>query len=126
MILADKVRQAVEEFEEIKLLYLFGSQVGKKSTELSDYDFAIFLDEKTSGNREKEIILRLSAKLSLILKRNNIDLVILNRSLSPLLKFMVLKEGKLLYQKEPYRVIVEPTIYSEYFDFQLFKHLPNI
>ena len=126
MILEEAVKKVVKEFSEIKLIYLFGSQAEKKITKLSDYDFAIYLDEKTSAEKEKEIVLQLNAKLSLILKSNNIDIIVLNKSLSPVLKYMVLKEGKIIYQKEPYRLIVEPAIYNEYFDFQVFKRSHSI
>ena len=36
---------------------------------------------------------------------------------SPELKFNVIKEGKLIYEVEPYKVIIEPKILNEYFDF---------
>lgn len=126
MIPVEKVKQIAQKFSEVKLLYLFGSQAENKITKLSDYDFAIYLDEKTSAEKEKEIVLQLNAKLSLILKSNNIDIVVLNKSISPVLKYMVLKEGKIIYQKEPYRLIVEPAIYNEYFDFQVFKRSHSI
>lgn len=126
MISLEKLKTIVAQFEEVKLVYLFGSQAKDRSMPLSDFDFAIYLKENTSEQRQKEIILSLIAKLSLALKSNNIDIVVLNKKLSPVLKYMVIKEGRLLYQKEPYKLIAEPAIYSEYFDFQVFKRVHNL
>ncbi len=126
MIPLGKLRGIVSQFDEIKLLYVFGSRARNKTTPLSDYDFAIYLDEKTSKQKEKDIILQLIARLSIILKSNKVDVVVLNKTLSPILKYMVLKEGKLIYQKEPYKLIAEPAIYNEYFDFQVFKRIHNL
>ena len=114
------------QYEEIKLVYLFGSQATKKATPLSDFDFALYLDPNINIQREKEIILKLISEISLIINNNNIDIVSLNRSPSSLLKFNVLKEGRLIYQKPPYKILVEPTIYNEYFDFQTFTQSHNL
>lgn len=116
-----KLNSLFTRYKEIKLVYLFGSQATKKTTPLSDFDFAIYLDEKTSLNRKNDIILTLIAKISAILKTDKLDLVILNNSILPLLKFNVLKEGILIYQQPPYKVLVEPAIYNEYFDFKIFS-----
>lgn len=108
------------QYEEIKLVYLFGSQATKKTTPLSDFDFALYLDPNIDIQKEKEITLKLIYEISLVVKNNNIEIVSLNKSASSLLKFNILKEGRLIYQKPPYKVLVEPTIYNEYFDFQTF------
>ena len=112
-------------YKEIKLVYLFGSQATKKTTSLSDYDFAVYLDPKTTINRKKEIILILITEISVILKTNNIDLLVLNNAMFPLLKFNILKEGVLIYQQPPYKILVEPAIYNEYFDFKIFSQIHN-
>ncbi len=114
------------QYKEIKLVYLFGSQAKKKTSPLSDYDFAVYLDKSTSINGKKDILLELNFKLSLMLKTNNIDVVILNKSLSPLLQFNIVKDGILIYEKDPYRLLVESEILSYYFDFQVFKKTYNI
>lgn len=106
--------------DEIKLVYLFGSQAKNKTSSLSDYDFAVYFDQNIDSNRLKEIVLTLIPEISLIIKSEEIDLVILNQPISPLLKFNILKEGSLIYQQPPYRLIVEPAIYNEYFDFKTF------
>ncbi|MEK7522752.1 MAG: nucleotidyltransferase domain-containing protein [Patescibacteria group bacterium] len=113
-------------YKEIKLVYLFGSQVTKKTTPLSDYDFAIYLDEKTPSIRKNDIILDLNFRISSILKTNSVDVVILNNFLSPLLKFNIINDGKLIYEKIPYRLMIEPQIFDQYFDFKIFQNIYNI
>lgn len=106
--------------KEIKLVYLFGSRAKSKTSPLSDYDFAVYFDQDLNSNRLKELVLSLISEISSILKSEKIDLVVLNQAISSLLKFNILKEGKLIYQQPPYRLIVEPAIYNEYFDFKTF------
>ncbi|MBI5122314.1 nucleotidyltransferase domain-containing protein [Candidatus Roizmanbacteria bacterium] len=113
-------------YKEIKLVYLFGSQATKKTTPLSDFDFAVYLDEKTPSIRKNDIILDLNFQISSTLKTNNVDVVMLNNSLSPLLKFNIINDGKLIYEKTPYRLMVEPQIFDQYFDFKIFQNIYNI
>ena len=56
-------------------------------------------------------------KISRLLGTDKIDVVILDMAESPELKYSIIKEGKLIYEKEPYRVLLEPKILNEYFDF---------
>lgn len=121
-----KLNNLFSRYEEIKLVYLFGSQVTKKTTPLSDYDFALYLDPAINIRKEKEIILELISEISIIVKNNNIEIVSLNRSSSSLLKFNILKEGLLIYQKPPYKILIEPAIYNEYFDFKIFSQSNNL
>lgn len=113
-------------YKEIKLVYLFGSQATKKTTPLSDFDFALYLAPNISVKKEKEIVLKLISEISSIVKNNNIEIVSLNRSFSSLLKFSILKEGLLIYQKPPYKILIEPAIYNEYFDFKTFSQTYNL
>jgi len=103
-------------YSQIKLVYLFGSQVNKTSGPLSDYDFAFYIDEKDK-NKLFDLKLDLIGKLSQILKSDKIDVVILNMVESPELKYNIIKDGKLIFEREPYRILVEPQILNNYFDF---------
>ncbi len=113
------------QYQEIKLVYLFGSQAKNQEGPLSDFDFAVYL-ETNDLQRKKDIVLELNSKLSLLLKTNKLDLVIINNVSSSLLKFNILKDGKLIYEKIPYRLIVEPKILDNYFDFQVFQKIHNL
>ena len=110
-------------YPEIKLVYLFGSRATGSEGRLSDYDCAIYLDTKDK-TRMYEIKFDMIVSISRLLKTDRIDVGILNLTDSPDLKYMIIKESCLIYEKEPFKVIVEPRILNEYFDFQkmLDKH----
>jgi len=44
-------------------------------------------------------------------------LLILHTVETPELKYNIIAEGKLIYEKEPYKILVESKILNEYFDF---------
>ena len=104
-------------YREIKLVYIFGSQTGDAVSPLSDYDFAIYLDAENK-KRMYDIKFELFDRLSRALKTDKVDIVILNLTESPELKYAIIKYGRLILEEEPYKVIVEPRIMNEYFDFQ--------
>ncbi|TAN44519.1 MAG: nucleotidyltransferase domain-containing protein [Nitrospirae bacterium] len=112
----DKLRPFFESCPEIKLVYFFGSRAKQSHGKLSDYDFAIYLE---SRNRERmyEIKIDTIVALSRLLKSDKIDVVILNLTVNSDLKYLIVKEGRLIYEKEPFKLLVEPKIYNEYFDF---------
>lgn len=104
-------------YAEIKLVYFFGSKAICKDTSFSDYDFAIYFDSRDK-KRMYEIKFELFDRISRLLKTDNIDIVILNMAESPELKYLIIKEGRLIFKTEPFKVIVEPKILNEYFDFR--------
>lgn len=116
----DKIKQLIpifKKYPEVKLAYLFGSRANGKIGPLSDYDFAVYIDEKDSIKRF-DIRLEIMGKLSSILKTDAIDLIVLNEIYSPELKFHVIRYGKVIYEVEPYKLFVEPQILNDFFDFK--------
>jgi predicted nucleotidyltransferase len=118
-----KIRNAVKLHPEIKLFYSFGSMATNNAGPMSDYDFAVYL----SGKNKKAMLdlkIDLQNELSRLLKTDKVDIVILNTAESAELKFNIIKEGKLIFDREPFKVIVEPKILNEYFDFHhsLLRH----
>lgn len=103
-------------FPLIKLAYLFGSRATGSYGPMSDYDFAFYLDEEDKSKR-LDIRINIETAIALFLKRDDIDIVILNDSDMPELNFEIIN-GKLIYEKEPYKVIIEPQIINEFIDFQ--------
>ena len=85
---------------------------------MSDYDFAVYLHEKDK-KKMFDAQLGLIGKVTKVLKTDNVDIVILNTVEMPELKYNIIKDGKLIYEQEPFRVIVEPKILMEYFDFNI-------
>lgn len=114
-----------EEYPEVKLVYLFGSRATGKDSPLSDYDFAVYLDTRDT-RRMHDIRFELYDRVGRLLKEDNIDIVILNLVESPEFKYFVIKDGKLLFEREPFRVLVEPRILNEYFDFQMLLRRYNL
>lgn len=110
------LRKIFEKFLALKLVYVFGSRARGQAGVLSDYDFAVYFDE-TSAKRRFDLGLELQAALMRCLKVNEIDMVFLNDTDGPELKYSIIQEGKLIYEVEPFKVIVEPMIMNEYFDF---------
>lgn len=103
-------------YPQIKLAYFFGSRAKGKESALSDYDFAVYLEEKDK-NKRFETKLSLMGKLSHKIGRDEVDVVVLNDTESPELKYNIIKEGELIYEEEPYKLLIEPRILNEYFDF---------
>ena len=84
----------------VQSAYLFGSQAMGKATKFSDYDFAVLLSEKVKEKSYSKYQLEIISELLRIVKTNHLDLVVLNDSKIPLfLKYNVIKEGKVIYEK---------------------------
>ncbi|MCG2686765.1 nucleotidyltransferase domain-containing protein [Candidatus Parcubacteria bacterium] len=105
-------------YPEIKLVYFFGSRAKNNYGPLSDYDFAIFLDEKDKKKMFK-IKLEMLDKISRALKTDKVDIVILNILNAPEMKYNIITKRKLIFEKEPFKILTEPKILMEYFDFRM-------
>jgi uncharacterized protein len=114
----EKLSKIFKLYPKIKLVYFFGSRARNESGPLSDYDFAFYLDERDK-KEISEIRLGLIDKMSRVLKTDKIDVVMLNTTESPELKYNIIKDGKLIFEKEPFKVLIEPRILNEYFDFKI-------
>jgi predicted nucleotidyltransferase len=113
-----KLKSIFKSYPEIKLVYFFGSRAAGKESSLSDYDFAVYLDTKDK-KAMYEIRFELFSAISILLKTDKIDIVILNLTEAPELKYCIIKEGSLIFERKPFKVLVEPNILNEYFDFQI-------
>jgi len=117
---AEIIKKTVSVFERyptIKLVYFFGSKATNEAGPLSDYDFAVYADEHDK-KKLSDMKIAVLNELSIILETDAIDVVILNTTEQPELKYHIITEGKLIYEKEPFRIVVEPRILNEYFDFR--------
>ncbi|OIP22670.1 nucleotidyltransferase [bacterium CG_4_10_14_0_2_um_filter_33_32] len=119
----EKIKEIFSQYPQVKLVYLFGSQARKNIGPLSDYDFAMYLDEKNSI-KMYDLQYIILAKLSRLLKTDQIDIVILNLTNKPALKYNIITEGILILEKEYFKTLIEPRILNEYFDFRdsLIRH----
>lgn len=120
-----KIIDIFSSYPEVKLAYFFGSRAKGKEGPLSDYDFAVYLDEKDK-KKMFDIKFKLYGELSLFLKTDKVDVVILNITESPELKYSIIRDGKLILVREPFKVLIEPKILNEYFDFHLMLSRYNL
>jgi len=94
--------------------YLFGSQAAGAATPLSDVDIAVLLDAGTPCPGEVQVML--ISDLMGALRRNDVDVVILN-SASPLLRQRAVARGRLLYcRDDAVRAEFEAATLREYLD----------
>ncbi|KKQ74180.1 MAG: hypothetical protein US96_C0039G0016 [Candidatus Woesebacteria bacterium GW2011_GWB1_38_5b] len=111
------IKQIFQADEKVKLAYLIGSQATSDTGPLSDYDFAIYLDERdTKKIFEKRV--EIQDKIARVLKTNSVDVSVLDEVEEPEFKYSAITQGKLIFEREPYKIIVEPRIMNEYFDFR--------
>ena len=124
--MSQKSYQKIFQKYPIQVAYLFGSQATGKTTKLSDYDFAVLLDKKVEKNQYSQYQLEIISELLKIVKTDHLDLVILNNLKIPLfLKYNVIKEGKVIYEKnktaENERKDLEFNILRRWLDEQYFE-----
>lgn len=101
---------------EIDFAYLFGSLATGRDGPLSDVDVAFFLNGKRSNFFKTR--LTVITDLMDLFNRNEIDAIPLNDA-SPLLRFKVIKNGCLLFQKnKSQRINFEIKSSFEYLDFK--------
>jgi predicted nucleotidyltransferase len=110
------VKKISQEEEAILFCYLFGSTTSGKTIPTSDIDLAVYLNKKECKDFFDKR-LELIAKFSKNLKKET-DVVILNTA-PPFLRYVVLKEGKLIFERdEGQRIDFELKSLNEYFDFK--------
>ncbi len=119
-ILGNHIDGLVEKHN-IKLMYIFGSYATNKNTENSDLDIAVLLEGKPDAFVKLEIL----DELVEILRREDIDLVILNR-VDIVLQFQEIKYGKVVYMKDMLtKVLYESRVMDFYMDMEHFRRLRN-
>jgi len=97
--------------------YLFGSRARGNHSPISDYDFAVQLDESKINKRKyADLKINLIGDLSRALKIDNIDVVILNGA-PLLLRHRILKDRKVLFcRSQLKRIRNEARILIDYLD----------
>lgn len=111
-----KLKEIFEKRSSCGVVYLFGSQVSGKTHARSDYDIAVYFDEKDVVKRH-DTLFELAGEISRVFQSDDIDIHSLNDLENPLLKYNIIAKGKVVFEREPYRVIIEPRILNDYFDF---------
>ena len=115
--LIEQLKSILARFSTIKVAYLFGSQANGTAGPLSDYDIAIYTDA-AAPSEDFKLRIDIANAVSKELKTDAVEVLSLNSTESPELKFAVIRDGILLKEVEPFKVMVEPKIMNEYFDFR--------
>ncbi|MDI6641401.1 MAG: nucleotidyltransferase domain-containing protein [Elusimicrobiota bacterium] len=113
--------------KEIRFAYLFGSQAQKKTTQLSDVDIAVFIEEKFYARTKNSFSYQagLITDLIFVLKTENIDVVILNEA-PPLLAHRVIRDGILIDCKDELeRIYFQVKAIREYIDTQKIRYIED-
>jgi predicted nucleotidyltransferase len=112
----------MKEEDEVIAVYIFGSTF-KKYKFKEDLDIAILVKDTALKEGITKLQNKFYTKLRYSLKRQDIDIVILNTA-SLLLKYQVIKEGKLVYEKDiEERIDFEVKTMLLYFDFLPIREL---
>lgn len=110
--------------EEVLFCYLFGSFACQNFNSKSDVDVAVFLDEEKNKDFFKTR-LGLIANLSKLLKKEA-DVIVLNDVSSVFFKYVILKEGKLIFARDAEEMInFELKATRDYYDFLPFSEAYN-
>ncbi|MBT9141014.1 MAG: hypothetical protein DDT30_01600 [Dehalococcoidia bacterium] len=109
----EKLTSYFKDNKNVLLVILFGSFATLDETPLSDIDIAVLLDVKIPLMDE----LKLSAELSMILKRDDVDLVLL-RNAPVNIAHKALSTGRIIYKGDYFKVadFIEDTLnaYRDY------------
>ena len=82
----------------VQAAYIFGSLVSGRARPDSDIDLAVLVSDGVMRGNPFQYRLALMTDLMGLLKRNDIDLILLNQA-PPLLAHRVLKKGKLIFER---------------------------
>lgn len=99
------------------LAYLFGSRAGGYAKTDSDFDIAVYLRDKKKKKDLFKKKMNLIREASRILKTERVDVVIIDEIRSPVLKFAIIKEGKVIFSSnESARIDLELSMINQYHD----------
>ncbi len=112
----DALATALAADEEVLAAYLFGSQARGEAGSLSDVDVAVWLRGVPSVSESHHRHLALIGAAASALKSDEVQVVVLNTA-PPLLAHRVLRDGRLLVDRDPRaRVRSETAVILEYLD----------
>ncbi|NJD52236.1 MAG: nucleotidyltransferase domain-containing protein [Candidatus Methanoperedens sp.] len=101
--------------DSVILAYLFGSTVRGDAGRLSDVDIGVLIDENLSKIDRFDLELKMMGEIAALIKKNKIDLIILNEA-PLLLAYNIVKDGTILKSSETKRVQFETKLLSMYLD----------
>lgn len=96
---ADATGPLFDRYPEIDAVWLFGSRADSTANDASDYDFAFLCAPGTPAPACRQLQMELGGRLTLALHHDRVDVVCLNTSLSSELKFAVVEDGVVIFDR---------------------------
>ena len=94
----ETLQEVFFEYEQIAFAYLFGSVAAGEQTALSDIDIAVYL--RKYAHFSFEDTLQFQGDCCRILKRNDVDVLIINKTRSLLLLEDIIRNGQIIYNTD--------------------------
>ncbi len=125
----NKITEILRTFEEIDFAYLFGSYANGTETPLSDVDIAVYLNNNCNFKDNNKYPYGyesfLIGRLSIVLKTDKIDLVLLNKA-DLLICEKIYNTGMLLFEKDRLkRIKIENSVRKEFIDTEHYRKIKS-
>lgn len=115
----ENIKNMLDKEPSVIFAYLYGSRAKGNVNHKSDWDIGIYFT-KESLEIDPWHDFKIGAKLSQILK-SEVEVVVLNKTLSPILGFEIIGRGKLLVDKDKnLRLDFENRVLRNYYDWLYF------
>lgn len=121
-----QLRTILSQSQWVSFAYLFGSRAQDKAGRLGDWDIAVYIADAWLERNPVWQKIKIEDEISLALKTDNIQVVILNAIDAPLFAFTIISKGILLADKNrELREIFECNILRRFHDWQYYldRHL---
>ncbi len=121
-----QIRTILSQNQLVDFSYLFGSRAQGKAGSRSDWDIAVYIADAALERNPVWQKIKIEDEISLVLKTDNIQVVILNGLDAPLFAFNIINKGILLTDKNrELRVIFECNTLRRFHDWQYYldRHL---
>ncbi|HHT9125754.1 MAG TPA: type VII toxin-antitoxin system MntA family adenylyltransferase antitoxin [Candidatus Brocadiia bacterium] len=121
MIEIDAIKSTLSKEQLISFAYLFGSKVKNKESYRSDWDIAVYIKDEILEKNPVWQKFDIENRLSIVLKTDAVDVVILNYIDNPLFGFEIITKGILILNRDDeLRVAFEGEALGRYQDWQYF------
>ncbi len=121
-----QIRTILSQNQWVSFAYLFGSRAQGKAGSRSDWDIAVYITDAELERNPVWQKIKLEDEISLALKTDNIQVVILNGLDAPLFAFNIISKGIVLADKnQESRVTFECNTLRRFHDWQYYldRHL---
>lgn len=117
--ITEKLRPVIEKYKDhILFAYLFGSAARNDLRPMSDIDIAVFLHKGEKGSYF-DLKLAIHADICRVLKRNDIDVVVLNITTNLMILDEIIRHGVVLFDGDrDFREAFEHKILHQAIDFK--------